>query len=1143
MKQTAGVEAPEAQDLAERLAAGDPAAVAWLYDHAAPDLYQRLRRRYGYPGGPDAADLLQETFLLCLRDGARLLRVFAAGQPPGAPALPPLQRYLWDLACGLAANARRSVWSRRVQPMPAAPLAAAEPPAERSAVARDALERLDGCLAGRGGRLYLYFKLRYVDGLTPDEIAAGTGWSKKATYKLKQALNEAVEHCLSRLGLTAAGWLSALALLAFLLAASACRREAPRLPVAPVVRGNQDVLLVPGRRPRPLLVGRSHRAALCFAAPARQDTSRWEAVLGFDGEESPAGFAAAAARAGSTLCFDGEIPPGFDRSSRVALCGRLVDRYDDKRWRLPCREVAFQPDSARIDGLESRFAALMKARAGLPLDELLRRLDALGAAALPALPLTAARFQMVAAQFLTSEGTPAALAAADERLSRLPAWLGDPRPGDDAALARSLQADFQRGLLALARGRRDTAWLAFQRAEDKAVRIADPTLLAVVLQQADLLSQAGAPDEALQRVRDVLRQCGSLGCDRQLVLYGRLQLAWLTLRHPEATPEQLERAKAELRASLPDLAAEHDPYETANQRLNLAFLELRTRGDPRPSLPELRRLAAAPGIGSAARQTLTGWGLLLTGLAALDSGEAPAALAACAAIAAIDGGDPELVAARWSCLGRADRLAGDLPGAARDFAAALRQHGRIADGLDQRLPLGPGERGEDFARAARVAVESGDPAAAWELLRRLDSLSLKERERARCRELARGPAARRWAAIDQESAGLLGDLGALPRLASGSRERQAAAVRSALEEKLRRLWREWPGCAAPAEADDAGVDLRAFAVEDEVLLLRRDGAAVPRGVHLERRTRWPHRERLAALHAMAAELEAGRDDAGARGRWAALATVPWAEAVLPLHPETLGPVTTFALHGSLQLLPLAALPLARPLPDGRRWLGEVTTVALHTAGGHAAGESGAGTRPLFVVDPGGDLGEAERSLPEYRRRFPGGRFLRGGEATRGAVLGALAGAEWLHVDAHASYDPVFPEMSRLELADGGLGLMEWARLPAPRRFANLSGCRTASWPATADSGQYGLGGLLTRLGAGWVVATRGPVPDHAAGLYNRAFYGAIAAGRSVPAAHAAGLAALRPVAPPQIWGAILLLRAAGSPVGGNPPRRRLPSSR
>jgi CHAT domain len=321
------------------------------------------------------------------------------------------------------------------------------------------------------------------------------------------------------------------------------------------------------------------------------------------------------------------------------------------------------------------------------------------------------------------------------------------------------------------------------------------------------------------------------------------------------------------------------------------------------------------------------------------------------------------------------------------------------------------------------------------------------------------------------------------------------------------------------------VAFRAFTVEDEALLLHRDEGG---RVRLERRTRWPRRERLATLHALAAGIEAGRGDAAG---WRALAT-PAAAALLPLHPEALGPVTELALHGALQLVPPAALPL--PPESARGWLGEATAVALHVAGARAAAGGPAGS-PLFVVDPAGDLEGAERSLPVYRRLFPAARILRGGEATREAVGRALAGAEWLHIDAHARYDPVFPEMSRLRLAGGELSLIEWSRLPAPRRFANLSGCRTASWPATADSGQYGLGGLLARLGAGWVVATRGPVPDGAAFLYNQAFYRALAAGSPLPAAHASGLAALRPSYPPQVWGAILLLRAANAGEGGKAP--------
>jgi hypothetical protein len=1114
-------DAPEAHAIAERLGAGDREAIAWLYDQIGPDLYRRLRRRYGYPGGPDAADVLQETFLLCLRDGARLLRGFISNRPAGSPTLPLLRGYLWDLACGVASNVRRSVWSRRVLPLPEQPLSTGEPPAERSALTRQALHRLDGCLEQQGARLYLYYKLRYADGLTPEEITAGTGWSKKATYKLRQSLNEAVQRCIDRLGLRAGNWLPAVVLMALLLAASACR-QLPLLPVAAVVRGQRDVVLTSAGKPVPLVVGRRNKIGLCFTAPAADDTSRWKAALTFGAAESPTGFTAATARAGLTLCFDGQVPPRLRASSRMALCGRLVDRFDGTVHRLPCRPIAYQPDSGPLDRVEARFRAVVAARPSLTLDETVRRLDGLAASARAAFPLTAARLELIATYFLTQEGTPGALAAARERIARLPAWLGD-----DAALARSMQAAYQRGRLALAGGSRGAAWLAFQQAEEQAARIADPMLLTAVLQESDLLSQAGAPDEALQRVRTALGQCESLGCAPQLVLEGRMQLAWLTLLHTDATAEQLEEARADLQASLPAFAAERDPYEAANQRINLAYLDLRTGRDPRSPLAEARRLANTPGTGRAGSGTLAGWGSLLAGLAALDRGDTAAALAECGSIST---SNPQLEAARLSCQGRADRLAGDLPAAARALDAALLQHGRIAAGLGQRLPLGPGERAEDFARAARVAIERGAPAAAWELLLRLDSLSAQERERARCRALARGADALRWEAIDRESAGLLRDLDALPHLASSRRERQAAAVRVDLEERLRRLSREWPGCAAPAPAGDRGVDLRAFAVEDEVVLLRRDAAG---RVDVERRTRWPRRERLAALHTLAAEVEAGRGDAE---RWRRLAAplAAAAAAVLPRHPEALGPVTTFALHGALQLLPLAALPLGQPgsRPAGRRWLGEVTAVALHTAGAYAADGGGPAKQPLFVVDPSGNLGGAERSLPAYRRLFPGCRILQGADATRAAVRGALAGAEWLHVDAHASYDPVFPEMSRLELADGELSLLEWSRLPAPRRFANLSGCRTASWPTTADSGQYGLGGLLTRLGAGWVVATRGPVPDDAADRYNQAFYRAIAAGSAVPAAHASGLAALRPSYPPQVWGAILLLRAAGAAEGG-----------
>ncbi len=184
-----------------RVAAGDRDAVAWLYDTYAPALHRRLRRRYERPGGPDPGDLLHDAFVFFLQRDAKALSDFAARTPDDERAAAALERHLWDLACGVAANRRRSAWARRVLPLlgldPASP--AASP--DRAAEARERLARLDDCLKDGSGRVYLYYKLRYFDGLTPEEISGATGWSRKASYKLKDALNQAVRRCAERLGL------------------------------------------------------------------------------------------------------------------------------------------------------------------------------------------------------------------------------------------------------------------------------------------------------------------------------------------------------------------------------------------------------------------------------------------------------------------------------------------------------------------------------------------------------------------------------------------------------------------------------------------------------------------------------------------------------------------------------------------------------------------------------------------------------------------------------------------------------------------------------------------------------------------------------------------------------------------------------
>lgn len=191
----------EVHEQLRRIVEGDREAAAWLYDSFASDLFRRLRQRYGRTGGLDPEDLLQDAFTFYFQRDAKVLSDFLKRQPPGGASRESLAGHLWDLACGVASNRRRSAWGRRVVPLADTERAAPEPDAEEGTMARDALERLDRCLRAGRARVYLYFKLRYVDALTADEVATVTGWSMKATYKLRQVLNEAIRRCAERLGL------------------------------------------------------------------------------------------------------------------------------------------------------------------------------------------------------------------------------------------------------------------------------------------------------------------------------------------------------------------------------------------------------------------------------------------------------------------------------------------------------------------------------------------------------------------------------------------------------------------------------------------------------------------------------------------------------------------------------------------------------------------------------------------------------------------------------------------------------------------------------------------------------------------------------------------------------------------------------
>jgi len=185
----------------QQVMTGDEAARCWLHDTFAPRLQRRLRGRYARHRGMDVDEVLQDAFLFFYQQAARTFRRFLEEVPAHERSESRLDGYLWDLACGIASNRLRSLRRRPASFAPSVEDAIDPVDDERRALDRDLLARMAACLKRAGSRSFLYYKLRFVDGFTPDEIARATGWSRKATYKLRLVLDGAIDRCARLLGL------------------------------------------------------------------------------------------------------------------------------------------------------------------------------------------------------------------------------------------------------------------------------------------------------------------------------------------------------------------------------------------------------------------------------------------------------------------------------------------------------------------------------------------------------------------------------------------------------------------------------------------------------------------------------------------------------------------------------------------------------------------------------------------------------------------------------------------------------------------------------------------------------------------------------------------------------------------------------
>jgi len=184
-----------------RVVAGDRDAKMWLYDTYAGRLFRKLTARYGMHGyNPE--DLLHDAFIFYFQHDSRVIAGFLERHSGRTITEERVERYLWDLAGGVVANERRARRKDSLRSFETSSLVSDAPGPERAALSRDLLGQLADCIQEHGRRVFLYSRLRYVDGLEPEEIAAATGWSTKATYKLKTKLNETLALCAERLGLS-----------------------------------------------------------------------------------------------------------------------------------------------------------------------------------------------------------------------------------------------------------------------------------------------------------------------------------------------------------------------------------------------------------------------------------------------------------------------------------------------------------------------------------------------------------------------------------------------------------------------------------------------------------------------------------------------------------------------------------------------------------------------------------------------------------------------------------------------------------------------------------------------------------------------------------------------------------------------------
>lgn len=896
--------------------------------------------------------------------------------------------------------------------------------------------------------------------------------------------------------------------------ACGCAEPTTGTPIVVAIAGHQDVVEVAGGALVPLVIGEQEELRLCMQVPAEALEAAWQVSLEIDGRcdddwLTPSRRLSSGDRRSDTVCFPVRLPERDSVEARHQVCGLMRDARDPEvRHPLACHTVLARAEDPRYAELTSAFAHqdvdLLHAKA--------KEADQAG------YPLLGARIRLVAVFHLRRDNDEAFSPRVASLLGELPDWL-DERP-EVAALWRGMTSEsFATGHLA--EGDLVAAWQLAGETDRQYGLVAHAVWPAAAQLKSAVLERVGALGEARDLVTTALATCAAemAHCGGREVAGLRRQQAWLNLIDEDASPKALREAESVFAMELE--AGSKDSLIRANFAVNVALARLRTGGDFQQPLATAESLLAGDGLAQSRRMFLLGWIRLIRAEGDLRNQSQDIAARSCEALAE-QTEDTQLAALAFDCAARAWQSAGHLELAARRYERAL-EIWRFATPRELQLDiaLGTGKRAATTYRAARLAVDRGRPEQAARLLHELDAGSTMESVRRRCRAEATRANAARWVEIDREIAWLTEEARKLDRPGPGSTQAIRDARRIVISQQLVALHRELPGCqavapggvaVASAGADEDTVQVRAFATDDEVIVLYR----LPNGVAEARRHPLPRRSLLATVREIEAHLaDRDIDDADWRSILSPIANV-LIEPALAVGTESV----SFALHGALQGVPLGAIPL----PEGEGWLGDRIIAVLRPAAVRSGLPAAAppDERPLVIVNPTGEL----NSKTPYRELVPAAEVLVEAEGTRQAVRDRMARADWLHIDTHGYYDPAFAELSYLALADGRLGLGEVRTWESDLWFANLSGCQTGRWPVTADSGRYGIGGVLAAGQVGWVVASRADLVNRTAERFNDAYYRAL--GKSVPAAYAAGLAATRASGVPVVeWAALMLLDGNG----------------